>query len=590
MERLRASIQQAKLAQEEYVKRNTPEIRAPLKLSPSLSKHQNLLQFKSNLPCSMETCFDYSKCPLTRGFGVYIYDLDKHQDFTHGLDPMIVQDPEQACIFLVILNESNRNLDFQEINNQWNSNGRNLVVLDMTEDNSSVLMAKEHVPSALFVSSISDLSTFRSRFDLTMSYVSNAKLPENAIWTSTAHILPIRKHFLITFQGQVSKASEIQKEILEVLQKINDDKTDDKVEIHSECSKLEQFDLCDNSEKRKSLLKRGTFALILNPGQNLASSKSFQIRILESLQAGAIPVVLGSADISSALPFSEVIDWSKAVISVPMARITELHFLLRSFTDGDLFSMQRQGNLIFKSFLATPTLVLKTTLNVIRERLNIPPTVAVDVPSPSIFNESLEPPLKMDQLPPEMEPNEALGPLEQPKASTGFRRNFSTTFLDSYRRWNVQFDPFSLPPYSPWEPILPTDAKFLGSYLGFRPIADGVGGSGKEFSQAIGGNSPSEQFTVVILTYEREEVLMDSIARLYGLPFLNKVVVVWNTEAPPSPDLRWPEIGVPLEVIRTEKNSLNNRFLPYDTIETEAILSVDDDAHLRHDEIIFGFR
>lgn len=25
-------------------------------------------------------------------------------------------------------------------------------------------------------------------------------------------------------------------------------------------------------------------------------------------------------------------------------------------------------------------------------------------------------------------------------------------------------------------------------------------------------------------------------------------------------------------------------------IETEAVLSVDDDAHLRHDEIIFGFR
>jgi hypothetical protein len=35
---------------------------------------------------------------------------------------------------------------------------------------------------------------------------------------------------------------------------------------------------------------------------------------------------------------------------------------------------------------------------------------------------------------------------------------------------------------------------------------------------------------------------------------------------------------------------LNNRFLPYDVIETEAVLSVDDDAHLRHDEIIFGFR
>lgn len=46
----------------------------------------------------------------------------------------------------------------------------------------------------------------------------------------------------------------------------------------------------------------------------------------------------------------------------------------------------------------------------------------------------------------------------------------------------------------------------------------------------------------------------------------------------------------PLQVVRTEKNSLNNRFLPWDAVETEAILSIDDDAHLRHDEIMFGFR
>ncbi|KAL0612811.1 Exostosin-like 3 [Plecturocebus cupreus] len=46
----------------------------------------------------------------------------------------------------------------------------------------------------------------------------------------------------------------------------------------------------------------------------------------------------------------------------------------------------------------------------------------------------------------------------------------------------------------------------------------------------------------------------------------------------------------PLKVVRTEKNSLNNRFLPWNEIETEAILSIDDDAHLRHDEIMFGFR
>lgn len=50
---------------------------------------------------------------------------------------------------------------------------------------------------------------------------------------------------------------------------------------------------------------------------------------------------------------------------------------------------------------------------------------------------------------------------------------------------------------------------------------------------------------------------------------------------------RWPFSS---QVVRTEKNSLNNRFLPWDAVETEAILSIDDDAHLRHDEIMFGFR
>lgn len=37
-------------------------------------------------------------------------------------------------------------------------------------------------------------------------------------------------------------------------------------------------------------------------------------------------------------------------------------------------------------------------------------------------------------------------------------------------------------------------------------------------------------------------------------------------------------------------NSLNNRFVPWDAIETEAVLSLDDDARLRHDELIFAFR
>ena len=46
-----------------------------------------------------------------------------------------------------------------------------------------------------------------------------------------------------------------------------------------------------------------------------------------------------------------------------------------------------------------------------------------------------------------------------------------------------------------------------------------------------------------------------------------------------------------MQVVRGKGNSLNNRFLPFKEIETEAVLSIDDDAvSLTPDEIQFGFR
>ena len=46
----------------------------------------------------------------------------------------------------------------------------------------------------------------------------------------------------------------------------------------------------------------------------------------------------------------------------------------------------------------------------------------------------------------------------------------------------------------------------------------------------------------------------------------------------------------PRQVVKVAKNSLNNRFIPYDAIETDAILSIDDDMRLKHEEILLCFR
>merc|ERR1719186_2073112 len=272
------------------------------------------------------------------------------------------------------------------------------------------------------------------------------------------------------------------------------------------------------------------------------------------------------------LPLSEVIDWTKAAIILPVQRITELHFLLRTFPHSDIFTLKRQGRLVMETYLSSAGNMFQSLLGVIRHRLAIPALPFVDTPSPSVFNTTFSPQL-MDHLPADVEPDETLGPLEPPFPSPSFKRNYSTILSHSSHTWNTVFSTHLAAPHTPWEPVLPTEAKFHGSGLGFRPICGGEGGAGREFSQALGGNTPQEQFTVVMLTYEREQVLMNSLARLYGLPYLNKVVVVWNSPRPPASDLQWPDIGVPIHVVKTERNSLNNRFLPYSAIETEAVLS-----------------
>ncbi|XP_069821248.1 exostosin-2 [Dendropsophus ebraccatus] len=101
----------------------------------------------------------------------------------------------------------------------------------------------------------------------------------------------------------------------------------------------------------------------------------------------------------------------------------------------------------------------------------------------------------------------------------------------------------------------------------------------------------SQGFTAVVLTYDRVESLFRVITEVSKVPSLSKLLVVWNNQnkSPPEESL-WPKIRVPLKVVRTSENKLSNRFFPYDEIETEAVLAIDDDIiMLTSDELQFGY-
>ncbi|CAK1548519.1 unnamed protein product [Leptosia nina] len=636
LQRLRVSADQARLAQLEAIRRDSPELAPPNQILPSRpppiipSLHPS-----SEVHCRMHSCFDHSRCSLTSGFPIYFYDPDIYSPLasaeidgflkttlrqTLSYNAHLTRNPNEACLYLVLIGEafpSNKNPSsttepYRLLLNEtaikqlpfWGGDGRNHVLLNLARRELSVGSGDAFLGTstgrAMIAQSTFKLQQFRPGFDVITPPALGP--PGGDVWAECAPMAPARRKYLMSFQGSKSPATDPNrdndKQLIEALQKTaKDSPTSDVFFLQFECDPsverrallpIGDWALCGTDRSRRSVLRDSTFVLILAPADHTyASTALLQARLYEALRSGAIPVILGGD--RTRLPYDEVLDWRRATLSLPKARVTELHFLLRALSDADLLTFRRQGRLLWERYMSSLQASVDTLIAVIRTRLNIPGRPVAPIMGTPAFNESYYP-TKVEPPAVDSEPEETLGPLEAPYPSPAYRRNYSMILLQGYEMWNEWGEPFTIYPQLPWDPPVTSEARFMGSAAGFRPIGAGAGGSGKEFSEALGGDRPREQFTIVILTYEREAVLAAALARLRGLPYLNKVVVVWNGVTGPSSSTSWPESGAPVAVVRTQRNSLNNRFLPYHLIETEAVLCVDDDAHLRHDEIVFAFR
>ncbi|CAK9159604.1 unnamed protein product [Ilex paraguariensis] len=113
-----------------------------------------------------------------------------------------------------------------------------------------------------------------------------------------------------------------------------------------------------------------------------------------------------------------------------------------------------------------------------------------------------------------------------------------------------------------------------------------------------GGNGAQEaypwkghysQFTLLTMTYEARLWNLKMYVKHYSrCPSVREIVVVWNKGKPPvSSDF---DSVVPVRIRIEEKNSLNNRFKMDSSIETRAVLELDDDIMMTCDDIERGFR
>jgi len=133
--------------------------------------------------------------------------------------------------------------------------------------------------------------------------------------------------------------------------------------------------------------------------------------------------------------------------------------------------------------------------------------------------------------------------------STEWRHNYTQ---HPYHSWNKPPGPFYAYPNLPKDPVPISGTQYTSmseAELKQLPphIITAGGITGPYFEDYLLGNVPNEQFTVVMLTYQRNTVMVEAVERLNGLPHLHKVIVVWNNPEDVS-SITMPNIDVPVEV------------------------------------------
>ncbi|XP_077577753.1 exostosin-1a-like [Stigmatopora nigra] len=101
------------------------------------------------------------------------------------------------------------------------------------------------------------------------------------------------------------------------------------------------------------------------------------------------------------------------------------------------------------------------------------------------------------------------------------------------------------------------------------------------------------KFTAVIYVVtplvSQSQPVMKLLAAVGKSQYCAQVMIVWNCEKPLPVKHRWPTTSVPVIVIEKESKVISSRFLPYDTIPTDAVLSLDEDTVLSTTEVEFAF-
>ncbi|XP_004592427.2 exostosin-like 1 [Ochotona princeps] len=428
--------------------------------------------------CYRGACFDAHKCRAD-GFKVFAYPAagstsEAHRKILASLEvlPYHTRSPAEACLLLLLPGPDG----CSQVPLQWNE-GKNHMVLTL---HPAPCPRSFQLGQAMVAEASPTVDTFRPGFDVALP-----RLPE-------AHPLrggapgQLRQHSPHPGAALLALAGERGRWCAATANS----------SARSWNGNCDQDPGGEQSQPGE-MLPNATFCLI--PGQ-LPDAWRF----LQALQAGCIPVLLSPR---WELPFSEVIDWTKASIVVDERQALQVLAALREMPPARVLALRQQTQFLWAAYFASVEKVMHTALEILRARI----------------------------------------------------------FGASVHDWLLWNNPpgalLALPTFS----MNPQDFPFYHLQQGSRPESS--------FSALIWVGSLSQPPLKLIHTVAESQ-------------HCAQILILWNS-ARPLPT-RWPDTAVPVTVIDGLRKA-SARFLPYSTISTDAVLSLDAQSSLSTSEVDFAF-
>lgn len=544
-------------------------------------------------------CFDFSRCLLTQPFLTFVYPNHfndqfqlKHpkvlERFLSSLEEKksLTANPPEACAFIVLLDHTEGftySLDKLEQMlyslPHWNG-GRNHILIDISGDNYiSTLLRMIETGSAIIADSYTHLTTS----DYSKRQNSDILIPLLVITDHLLQPLPVfpTKQHLLYFRGQYASSETLRKtatvsrvftETMDNLRSLLQDLPRVVFETHCRCMcegtavcALEgEWALCGNRDTRLKEHSRAKFSLVPG-GVGGHMGKTTFLRLMEALEGGSVPVILGIA----VLPLDEVINWRKAAIILPWAWFHEIPRLINDLDNHIILQYQKQGRFLFQTFFATPTHILNSVVSVVRYKTFHPPPTAPDYEamklvssnamlytpthpnSYSIYSEEFwnSPPGPFYTYPstpfrPTPFQHSGVKNISGVAAGDMFERDRRKTLLDRLTNLGSRSEEMRARVQYQLDRVR---QQIAGDNDG--PEADDVRTA--RFNSTLLGNYADERFTI-LMTVENSVndggKLHDILLHFEHLPFMGKVVVVWNGDPSLWNEVILPDIGAPIEV------------------------------------------